>query len=216
MKRITFLTGYYGSGKTEVALNLAITKHIPYIVDLDIINPYFRSREQGEILKAHGIQVLSNSLKGGIHADVPFIGGEVFTPFVNPSIHAIYDLGGNDLGAKLLLQFSDYLVQEPIDLVMVINPYRMETSTIPQIKELQKAIENASGVKVTGIINNTNLLKETTLDSLLEGNTFMEEVAKELHLPILYTMVNELWLPMSHPLQGEVIPFKRYFEKPWL
>lgn len=215
MKRITFLTGYYGSGKTEIALNLGIQKHVNVIVDLDIINPYFRSREQFELLTHHGITVISNQLKDGIHADLPYIGGEVFQPFLNPSLTAIYDLGGNDLGAKLLAQFSDYLTKEPIDLLLVINPNRLETSSIEQIRQLIEKIETSGHHPVTGLINNSNLLKETTIDTILEGDQFLKEVSEAIHLPILFTMVEDRFYPLSQPLSGEVIRFKRYFDKKW-
>lgn len=215
MKRITFLTGFYGSGKTEIALNLAIQKHANVVIDLDIINPYFRSREQTEVLKKHGIQLLSNQLKDGTHADMPYIGGEVFTPFVDTSLHAIYDLGGNDLGAKLLQQFGDYSVNEPFDLLFVINPYRMETATVNQIIKLRQQIEATSGETITGLINNSNLLKETTTATILEGNAFLLEVSEALHIPILYTTLEPRFLTLADQVAGEVIPFTRYFETSW-
>ena len=215
MKRITFLTGYYGSGKTEVAVNLAIQKSVNLIVDLDVINPYFRSRELHEIIKTHGIQVLSNQLKDGIHADLPYIGGEVFLPFQNSSLRAIYDLGGNDLGAKLLQQFGDYSVNEEIDLLFVLNPFRMETASLSQIKTLITKIEAISQQPVTGIINNTNLLKETTEEDFLEGNQFCKEISEALQIPILYSTCPIRFNHLANLIAGEVIPFHRYFETSW-
>lgn len=215
MNRITFLTGFYGSGKTEIALNLAIQKQVDVVVDLDIINPYFRSREQTELLEKHGIRLLSNQMKDGKHADMPYIGGEVFMPFMDTSLHAIYDLGGNDLGAKLLQQFGDYSVNEPIDLYFVINPYRLETSSVNQIKKLRDQIESISEQTITGLINNSNLLKETTAETILEGNAFLEEVSRALAIPIIYTTLEHRLLSLSNQVAGEVIPFTRYFETTW-
>ncbi|MDP2424925.1 MAG: hypothetical protein U1C51_02400 [Candidatus Izemoplasmatales bacterium] len=215
MNRITFLTGYYGSGKTEIAINLAIIKRANVVVDLDVINPYFRSREQVALLKSHQVEVLSNQLKDGMYADLPFIGGEVYRPFLDESITAIYDLGGNDLGAKLLQQFGDYCVNTPVDLFLVVNPFRMETSSVEQVIKLITKIEATGQIEITGLINNTNLLKETTVENLIEGDTFLRQASKETNKAIVYTIIEKSLLPIDYTFAGEVIPFTRYFQTSW-
>lgn len=213
MKRITFLTGYYGSGKTEIALNLAIQKQIPYLVDLDIINPYFRSREIEVLLDSFHVEVISSGKEQSMYTDLPYISGRVFIPFQNTKTKAIYDLGGNDLGAKLLRQFEDY--PEEVDLLIVVNIYRPETNSKENIIHLIHQIEDKSGRLVTGLINNTNLLKETTYETVLEGQKILKEVEIETGLPILYTSIQEDIDCKDIVFSGEKLPLKVYLRKKW-
>ncbi|MDT8336513.1 MAG: hypothetical protein RQ856_01645 [Candidatus Izemoplasmatales bacterium] len=215
MKNITFLTGYYGSGKSELAINLAIKEKVDYVVDLDIINPYFRTREQEELLKTYEIETISSDLDYKAHIDMPYISRRVFIPFHDASKRAIYDLGGNDSGAKLLRQFEDYNDTE-IDLYIVINVYRQESDTKEKIIELIDKIEGVGGFKVTGLINNSNLLRETTLEDILYGEEIIKEVSKKTNLPIIYTAVWENIYADNLVFQGEVLKLKLYFRKNWL
>lgn len=215
MKNITFLTGYYGSGKTEVAVNIAVQKKLDMVIDLDIINPYFRSREAEEELLELGIKTISSDLDYKTHIDLPFISRKIFMPFHDHSLKAIYDLGGNDLGAKLLRQFEDYHDQD-IDLFIVINIYRQETDSAEKILKLINKIEGMGGYKVTGLINNSNLLRETTTDDILAGNKIVNEVSKTTGLPVVYTAVWEKIDVSKIDLAGELIKIKLYFRKDWL
>lgn len=213
MNRITFITGYYGSGKTEVAINLAIQKQIPFVIDLDIINPYFRSRETEDLLKEHHIQVLSSGKEKSKYTDLPYISGEVFAPFYEKDTSAIYDLGGNDIGAKLLRQFESF--EEEIDLLLVINIFRPETDNTEKILELIRKIESMGARKVTGLINNTNLLKETTHETVLEGEKIVKAVAKASGLPIKYTCIEKSLDQSLYQYEGERLPLTIYLRKKW-
>lgn len=211
MKRIAILTGFYGSGKTEVSANLAIREKCHVVVDLDVINPYFRSRELDFILQSHGIRVISSALPDTKYADMPYIGGEVFLPFQDKNLKAVFDLGGNDLGAKLLRQFSDFLEEDETDCFVVVNPNRMETADADSICRLISKIEGASGVKVTGFINNTNLLDHTDLQVLIEGEAVLLEASRKSNIPIVYTMIPSSCSEFS-PQEGESVVFTRYFQ----
>jgi len=215
MKNITFLTGYYGSGKSELAINLALKEHPDYVIDLDIINPYFRTREQEELLSKNGIEVISSDLDYKVHIDMPYISKRVFLPFHNSEKKAIYDLGGNDVGAKLLRQFDDYNDMD-VDLYLVINVYRTETDSSEKILQLINKIEGMGGFKVTGLINNSNLLRETTLADIEYGEKIILEVAEKKQLPIVYTAVWENIYADNLAFQGEVLKLKLYFRKNWL
>ena len=105
MKRITIISGHYGSGKSEVSVNLAINNKIDYLVDVDIINPYFRSRGLASFLEENNIHLVESTVKGMLGSDLPYVSGEGVVPFVNPDITAIYDLGGTENGARVLIQF---------------------------------------------------------------------------------------------------------------
>ena len=215
MKNITFLTGYYGSGKSELAINLAIKERVDYVVDLDVVNPYFRTREQEKIFNEHGIEVISSDLDYKMHVDMPYISARVFIPFHNNTKRAIYDLGGNDVGAKLLRQFEDYNYTD-IDLYLVINVYREESNTKEKIIQLINKIEGTGGFKVTGLINNSNLLRETTLEDILYGEEIIKQVSKETNLEIVYTAVWENLFADNLVFQGEILKLKLYFRKNWL
>jgi len=215
MKNITFLTGYYGSGKSELAINLAVNKRVDYVIDLDVINPYFRTREQEELLKSYNIEVISSDLDYKMHIDMPYISKRVFIPFHDESKRAIYDLGGNDTGAKLLRQFEDYNDRD-IDLYIVINVYRTESDSKDKIIDLINKIEGVGGFKVTGLINNSNLLRDTTLEDIAYGEGIIQEVSKETNLPIVYTTVWEEIYADNLVFQGEILKLKLYFRKNWL
>jgi len=215
MKKITFITGYYGSGKTEIAVNLAVQKQLNMIVDLDIINPYFRSREMQAQLQPLGIQIISSDLDYKSHIDLPYISKKVFLPFHNDALHAIYDLGGNDLGAKLLRQFENYRERD-VDLFLVINIYRPETSSADKIIHLIHKIEGMGGFSITGLINNSNLLKETTKENILDGQAIIQEVMNQTNLPLVFTTVWDQLDIDTSDLFGEVIKLKLYYRKDWL
>lgn len=215
MKRITFLTGYYGSGKTEIAINLAIQKQVDFVVDLDIINPYFRSRELEELLKEKDIEMISSDMDSKMHLDMPYISKKIYQPLNNTSKRAIYDLGGNDQGAKLLRQFDDYH-EEEYDLLLVVNIFRTETDSVDKIIKLINKIEGISGFKVTGLINNSNLLKDTTVNDVLQGERILQSVSKKLNLDIIFTSVwEDLVFEDNFKTSIKVLRLKLYFRKNW-
>ena len=215
MKNITFLTGYYGSGKSEIAINLAFQKQLDMVVDLDIINPYFRSREMEDLLAEKGIKTISSDLDYKTHVDLPYISRKVFIPFHDQTVKAIYDLGGNDLGAKLLRQFDDYHDRD-VDLFIVINIYRQETDSVDKIIQLINKIEGMGGFKVTGLINNSNLLRDTTIEEVKAGDKIIRLVSEKTGLPIIYTTVWENIDMKDVSLAGELLRIKLYFRKSWL
>lgn len=214
MKRVTFITGYYGSGKTEVSVNLAIEKQIDIIVDLDIINPYFRTRELESFLKDKGIETISSDVDAKMHLDMPYISKRIYYPLYSENKRVIYDLGGNDQGAKLMRQFDDFKDIDH-DLWLVVNIFRSETDSAEKIMQLINRIEGTSGFKVTGLINNTNLLKETTVEDILHGQSIVESVEKALAIPIVYTTVWEAIDSKDLSVSNETLKIKLYFRKNW-
>ncbi|TVP96137.1 MAG: hypothetical protein EA374_02130, partial [Acholeplasmatales bacterium] len=109
MKRLTILTGHYGSGKSEIAVNLAIEAKLDMLVDLDIINPYFRSRSVRKLLESHGVELVESTLENAAGSDLPFINAKGSRPFIDKHTRAIYDLGGTQHGAKLLKQYGPHI-----------------------------------------------------------------------------------------------------------
>ena len=216
MKRITILAGHYGSGKSEISVNLAINNPIDYIVDLDIINPYFRSRALNELFEEKGIHLVESTMKGMLNSDMPYISGEAVIPFVNEDITAIYDLGGTQNGGRVLIQFRERIKKlEDIDLLYVVNIFRPETDSIEKIIKEIGLLEGEAQLKVTGLINNTNLMSYTTVEDLINGQNILLKVGEELNIPIKYTVMEE-----SHDFkgsfEGKFITLKRLVAEKWL
>ncbi|MFA5720199.1 MAG: hypothetical protein WC939_03975 [Acholeplasmataceae bacterium] len=207
---IYFITGHYGSGKSEFSLNFAILKNIKTIVDLDIVNPYFRSRELESLLNKYGIELISSPLKNALGSDLPYISHKAFLPF-HDTKDAVYDIGGNEVGARILRQFKGSAT-----MYMVINVFREETSTKAGILKMKHLIEGASGYQVSGFINNSNLLRDTKLEDILFGQSIIKELSDELKIPIVYTSYYDHIDVKQEDVLGELIPLKLYLRKDWL
>lgn len=181
-RRIRIITGHYGSGKTEFAVNYvkklreSVDGRVA-IADLDIVNVYFRSREKKEELEEKGIQVIASNLDTAV-ADVPAVSGAMTMPVINKEYQYVVDLGGNDVGTLVLGRIKPLLDHAEADFFMVVNAYRPNTSTPEGIIEQMENLEYAAGLKVTGFINNTNLVRETTAECLLHGDEVLKEVIK--------------------------------------
>ncbi len=216
MKRITIIAGHYGSGKSEISVNLALNNKIDYIVDLDIINPYFRTRALDGLFEEHGIHLVESTVKGMLNSDMPYVSGEGAIPFVNKNITAIYDLGGTENGAKVLIQFLDRATDfENIDFLCTVNIFRPETATVEKIIHTITLLEAQTQLKITGLINNTNLIDETQEEEVIEGEKILKEVSKQLGIPIVYTVVEE-HKNFTYAFEGERITLNRYVARKWL
>lgn len=173
MKRITAIAGHYGSGKTEFSVNLALDlkkeKDKVAILDMDIANPYFRSRERQKMMEAEGINVIFNTYGFDITEDLPAITAALRGPLENEEFTAVVDVGGNDSGARVLKQFEKYFKRDDCELLCVLNANRPETDTMEGLLEHLHSIEIETGLKFHGLINNTHLLRETTADESIEG-----------------------------------------------
>lgn|SRR5690554_759511 len=211
MKQITFIVGHYGSGKSEFSLNYALKKGMEMIIDLDIVNPYFRSRELKALLDQEKIELVASPLEKSLGSDLPYVSSKMYFPFYS-KIKAVYDLGGNDVGAKLLRQFSELVTD--YEMYIIINVFREETESKEKIIKMINQIESSSGLVVTGLINNSNLLRETSYEDVLNGEKIIKAVGEELNLPLVFTSVMESL--KDYHYQGEVLPLKLYLRKEWL
>lgn len=212
MKRIIFITGYYGSGKTEISLNLAEQLHVDYLIDLDIINPYFRSREFKN--KLNHTEVIASDLTDDQYSDLPYLSKKIFLPFHQMDKTAIFDLGGNDLGARVVRQFTEEHLRD-VDFYIAINVFRPETNDEAAIIKLIRDLEKESGIKITGLINNTNLLKDTTYEDIRYGTEVIKNVSHITHIPIRYTCIDDKLNIDHRGLAGEILRMKRFFGKNW-
>jgi hypothetical protein len=194
-KRITILSGHYGSGKTNIAVNLALDLKKVYnkvaIADIDIVNPYFRTKDSEDQLKNAGIRLICSEYANS-NVDIPALPQDMYSVTDDKSVHAILDVGGDERGALALGRLVPKIKEEnDYDMFYVINKFRPLTRDIPSAKEVFDEIENACKLKFTGIINNSNLGRETTAEDVISSVEFAENLAKTLNLPLIFTSVSE-------------------------
>ena len=221
-RRIRIITGHYGSGKTEFAVNYvkklreSVDGRVA-IADLDIVNVYFRSREKKEELEEKGIQVIASNLDTAV-ADVPAVSGAMTMPVINKEYQYVVDLGGNDVGTLVLGRIKPLLDHAEADFFMVVNAYRPNTSTPEGIIEQMENLEYAAGLKVTGFINNTNLVRETTAECLLHGDEVLKEVTKRTGVPVKYVSYVKDVMTEEIPegLSGELFPMEFNMRNTWM
>ena len=219
-KRIRIVIGHYGSGKTEFSMNYAVKlaeqgKKVA-LADLDVVNMYFRSREKQEYLQSLGIKVISSSVNAPA-LDIPAISAEVYTPLEDKSYEAVLDVGGNPAGARVLGRYKKFLIDGAYDMFYVLNANRPETSSADQAIQFLKAIENTAQAKVTGIVNNTHMLKSTTVDDVLKGQKLAIEVSQKTGIPISYIAALEnVARDLPSDLEGEIFPINLYMREDWM
>lgn len=186
-KRISIFTGHFGSGKTEVAVNYAIKlseRHNPIaIVDFDIVNPFFRTADARKNLEEKGILVLA-PMYANTNVDVPSLPAEINMLFEKKEYRAVFDVGGDDLGAKVLSRYNEEILNDDYEMFFVINTRRPMTLSEKGIEKMIREIEESSRLKVTWLVNNTNLLGETGAEDVLEGGAIIEEVSRRLGIPV--------------------------------
>ena len=224
-RRIRIITGHYGSGKTEFAVNYTVnlaklTDRKVAIADLDIVNLYFRSREKRDELEAQGIKVIYSTIHEKM-ADLPAIAPEIVTPVKDKSYEYIIDLGGNDVGTAVLGRLKPILDHKEVDFFMVVNTNRPDTANAEGILRHKDMIEAASGLKVTGFINNTNMIRETTEETILEGDRILQEVVRITGVPVKYTtyvaeVTGDLVSSLEKKVTGDVLPLKFYMREDWM
>ncbi len=216
------IVGGFGSGKSEVSVNLARTLSqdpgLPVaIADLDIINPYFRSRSAAEVLEKLGITSL---IPAGAHkyADLPIIIPEIRTAIERRQYRLVLDVGGDDLGARVLSSLSDSFHTGPYELYLVHNARRPFTTTVEGSLKVLAEIEESARMKVTGIISNTHLTAETTPQVVVDGVAVAREVAQARNLPLVFvSAIESMCSEISQKLNGAypILPLDRELLKPW-
>jgi hypothetical protein len=220
-KNLIVIVGGYGSGKSEVAINLA--RHLAAsqaepvaIADLDIVNPYFRSREAEEELEALGIASLNP--KGGYrYADLPIILPEIKGAIQKYAGKVIIDVGGDEVGTRVLSSLSDAFSPSEYELLLVVNANRPFTNDVAGCLKLMTDIETTSRLKLTGFISNTHLLTETGIETVLAGLRLAHELSERTGLPVVFFSAAEDVLDQIDPkcVDVPVLGLDRLLLKPW-
>ncbi len=194
-KRIVLFSGHYGSGKTNIAVNLAVEekkkREKVAIADLDIVNPYFRSKDSMALFEENGIDFICSPYANS-NVDIPALPQEMYAIVDKKDVFTVVDVGGDDRGALALGRLTPAILEENnYESLMVINGYRPLTRTPEDTVEVMREIEMASGIPFTGLVNNSNLGGETTAQTVLDSLAYAGEVSKLSNLPIVFTSVRE-------------------------
>ena len=192
-KRLTLLCGHYGSGKTNVAVNLAIHLKKQYnnlvVADLDIVNPYFRTKDSLDDFKKHGIELICSEY-ANTNVDIPALPADMYRLTTDKTLTAVIDVGGDDRGAYALGRLvPEIKAEDNYEMLMVINGYRPLTPDAATTIEVMREIETACNLKFTGLVNNSNVGELTTAEYVLNSMDYASEVSKQSGLPIVMTTV---------------------------
>ena len=194
-KRLTLLCGHYGSGKTNIAVNMAMDlrkqKERVAVADLDIVNPYFRTKDSGDDFAHAGIRLICSSFANS-NLDLPAMPQDLYAITDDRDLSVILDIGGDDRGALALGRIAPaVLAENDYEMLMVVNSRRPLTPDAPSTVEVMREIEGACGIPFTGIVNNTNLGIETTEETVLASIPYAEATAALSGLPLVMTTVEE-------------------------
>lgn len=218
---VTVIVGGYGSGKSEVAVNLARWRkeggdRPVALADLDLINPYFRSREAVHQLQALGIRTLVPPGEH-CHADLPIVIPEVKGAIEQPDGYLILDVGGDDLGARVLSSLSDAFLADRYDMILVHNANRPFSNEVAGTRRIMKEIESASRLRFSGVIANTHLMDDTTPETIRDGLKVSREVADAVGIPLLCVTTVAAVAEKLDPKQlgAPVLVLERNLLKPW-
>lgn len=220
-KRVRLFIGHYGSGKSEVSINYVIrlrdeVKGEVALADIDVVNVYFRSREKKKLMKQLGITPIDSSIQTTT-LDIPAVSAEVMRPLHDKTTNYVLDVGGDTVGGKVVGRFAQHFEANDYDMFFVINANREKTQTADEVLEYIDAIEATSKLKVTGLVNNTHLLRETTVGDVLKGQIVAKEVSRIKNIPIKYICcLEKLVDKLPKNLEGDILPIKLYLREEWM
>lgn len=218
-KRVTIIAGHYGSGKTNVAVNYALwlRENQPRvsIADLDIVNPYFRSKDSEKVLEEKDIRLISSAYANS-NVDTPALPAEAYSITADKDCFAVVDVGGDDRGALALGRYvPDILEEDNYEMYFVVNKYRPLTPDADSAIEVMREIEISCGMMFTGIINNSNIGEETTADTVISSFAYADEISEKTGLPVVMTTVDERIFPQINEVINNAKPLKLYVRQSW-
>ncbi len=209
-KRITIFSGHYGSGKTNIAVSAAVAAREVYpkvaIADIDIVNPYFRTKDSEELLSSLGIRLICSPYANS-NVDIPALPQDIYAVTDDKETRFILDVGGDERGALALGRISPAIAEEgDYDMICVINRYRPLTCDVPMTLSVMAEIEAASGLKFTAVVNNSNLGRETTGEDVRASYEYADAVAAAADIPLIYTAVPDFLYPEMGNEGRRIVP----------
>ncbi len=220
-KRVRLFIGHYGSGKSEVSINYVtkLRKKVEGEVafaDLDIVNVYFRTREKKDELRSMGINPIDSSISTTT-LDLPAVSAQIMTPLHNKDVNYVLDVGGDNVGTRVVGRFAEHFVEGEYDMFCVVNANREQTQTAQDVIRFIESMEASSKLKVTGLINNTHMIRSTSVEDVLKGQELVREVSKLTNLPIKYTTcLRELVDSLPEDIEGDILPIDLYMREIWM
>ena len=216
MEKVIVVTGHYGSGKTNLALNLALQAREAgedvTLCDLDIVNPYFRTADFKDIASRKNIKLLASDYANS-NLDIPALAGGL-EPAVRGGGTVIIDVGGDDAGAMALGRYAKTIKAKPYTMLYVVNAYRYLMENPADAAELLREIEKASRLTVTHIVNCSNLCKETTARDIIQSQAYADEVSKLAGKPLLFTAADARIIEGLAGIQN-IFSVGVYVKPPW-
>lgn len=214
------IAGHYGSGKTEIADNLALcfAKHKETVIaDLDIVNPYFRTRECERLLAEYGVKVYSSNIHTNPYEDTPGIAPEISSCFLRRDRISLIDLGGDSAGARVLGRYKK-IIPKDAEMWMVVNGNRHYTQDAKSALAYLKDMEAEALFRFTGLINNTHSCEETTVEDIKKGDHLVRELSEICGLPVIACCFRT---DLSHTVQqldtaGEKFPLTLMHRPQWM
>ena len=217
---IVAIVGNYGSGKTEVAINLAVNRKRAgldvRIADLDLVNPYFRTREARKTLEALGIYVVLPPQEY-MQADLPILSPAIAGMIRQPDGLTLLDVGGDDAGATVLAALGDAFAGLDVNMLQVVNPLRPNTATIEGCLKIKEEIEAAAKLTISGLIGNANLIDDTETQVIYDGYEFLIQLSTASGLPLEFITVDQALLKQIdvERFNCPILPIARQLVPPW-
>lgn len=216
--RLTVIVGHSGSGKTELAVNMAMALadlgHPFALADLDIVDPYFRARQCKDLIEMKGGRLIASS-QAAIDADVPSLPPDVFALFDNPELYGILDIGGDPAGARVLARYNRQLKECGARVLCVVNGNRPLADTPEKTVDYVQRIEAAAGMKIEGLINNTHCCQLTSLEDIRSGAELTQQVSVLTEIPVVCHAVPEHLAAQASDYVHPIFPMTLYMRKPW-
>ncbi len=218
-ERFHIFCGHFGSGKSEIAINFALKSKAEgervSIVDLDIVNPYFRTNDAKEVLEAADIEVIAPEYANS-NLDMPTVPADIMRVFNSPEKFVIFDVGGDEDGAYALGRYLEFFNRESYKMHLVVNAKRPLTETAEEICEMAEEIERASRLKITDIVNNTNIGKLSTAAVLEESRNEVKRAAEMLGIPVsMYGATEKTAEGLSEELKANLFQIDIKIKMPW-
>jgi hypothetical protein len=219
-KRITLFCGHYGSGKTEISLNAALSLRARFdkvaLVDLDIVNPYFRSAEQHELLRRAGIRLLAPTF-AMTTVDIPGLPAQIQSVFDQPVERVVFDVGGDDTGAVALGRYKPYFDRDEREMLFVVNALRPFSSNASDIADLYARIAGRARMEAAALINNTNFGAKTSPEDVVRGHEVVLEASRLLGIPVrAVTATQDILSRLPEELRAIACPIVTRMRPDWM